>query len=113
MGEQPLSDGLKQLRELLRREVSLTKDRSECARGEVAVAVNGDGDESSAVGVTQVVVAAAHVGLLVAGTAKRFDQVAPADSWESSQGTATSISTTSSWWSSSGTGTSLEAAASR
>jgi hypothetical protein len=31
--------------------------------------VDGDGDESAAVGVAQVVVAAAHVGLLVAGLA--------------------------------------------
>jgi hypothetical protein len=61
--------GLQQLRELFRREIGLAKDRSERARGQVAVAVNGDGDESAAVGMTQVVVAAAHVGLLVAGPA--------------------------------------------
>ena len=109
----PLSGGLQQVDELLSCQVCLAQDRSKRSGGEVAVAVNGDGDESASVGVTKVVVAAAHVGLLVARTAKGFDQVAATDSWESSQGTATSISTTSSWWSLSGTGTSLEAAASR
>ncbi len=105
--------GLQQLDELLGCQVGLAQDRSKRPGGEIAVAVNGDGDESATVGVAKVVVAAAHVGLLIAGTAKRFDQVAAADSRQSSQGTATSISTTSSWWSSSGTGTSLEAAASK
>jgi hypothetical protein len=54
----------------------------------------------------------AHVGLLVARTPKRLQQVPAADPWQTGQGTATSISTMSSKCSA-GTGSESIAAASR
>lgn len=48
-------------------EVGLAQDCAERAGGKVAVAVDRDDDQWSAVGFAQVVVAAADVGLFIAG----------------------------------------------
>jgi hypothetical protein len=95
---QPLPDAgsSQQVCEIFGREVGLAQDRSQCSGGQVTVAVDGDGDERAAVGSTKVVMTSARVGLFVAGAAERFEEVTAADSRQSSQGAATSISTTSS-----------------
>lgn len=104
---------LQQVKKVVARELSLTEDRAQRSDWQVAVPVYRHNDKSRPAGAAHVMVAAADVDEVKAGSLKRPHDSPAADAWERAQGVATSSSTISGSTSASGTGSPSFAAASK
>lgn len=104
---------LQQVKKVVARELGLTEDCTQCSGWQVAIPVYGNDDKPRPAGPAQVMVAAADVDEVEAGSLKRPQKSPAADARKRPQGVATSSSTISGSTSSSGTGSPSFAAASK